>query len=580
MGQCQVAPPSLLLIQLVKLRPMVRPRMRAEGDSRPVSTSKARRVPRGRGSVVQIMLVSGVLAATCGCGPSTATAPAPSELPDSLESLGLYEQPLVDLVPAAGVVRYEINSSSFVDYAQSDFVVKLPPGTSATYAPVGALEFPIGTILAQTLTYPDGAGTGQPRRVETRVLLRREDKWIGLPYVWDESQNEARLELVGARVNVFRRHTGGSLREQRHVVPNFNDCKRCHRIGDAVTPLATTARQLNRSSSAAPQRDNQLAFWESAGLLTGLPAADEVSRLAQWDATDSGTLSDRARAWLEANCAHCHNPQGTARNSGLYLSAAVESPTFIGVLKSPVAAGRGSVGLQFDILPGQPNASILLRRVQSTEPGIMMPEFGRTQEDEEGVALLRAWIETMPPVDMATFAAGTVGLLNELSQSDLAVWAADAIAHGDAVRGERIFVRQELNCTKCHAVRGRGANIGPDLAKLADRATPEHLVESILLPAKVVRDDYRMVTLETTSGQVMIGVLINEDPSQITLRDPYRGDTQVSKTEIVERIEGGTLMPANVVSILRREEFLDLVRYLHDLNLSPGAQPSDGLSGP
>jgi len=497
-----------------------------------------------------------------GCGRPPSNTGVASELPESLEALQLYRGPLVDLVPNNNVIRYEINSASFVDYALSDLVAQLPAGQAANYDPQNVFAFPVGTVLAQTLTYTDGAGVGQPRRVETRVLLKRADKWIGLPYVWNKEQTEARLELVGARVKVFRKNADGTLHAQEHVVPNFNDCKRCHRIGDGVTPLGTTARQLNRSLSAA-QGETQLVHWG----LAGLPASGEIPLLARWNDSASGTLPDRARAWLEANCAHCHNPQGTARNSGLYLSAAIGTSTTFGVLKSPVAAGRGSMGLQFDILPGQPNASILLRRVQSTEPGIMMPEFGRTQVDEEGVALLRAWIESMPPVDLATFAAGAVGIVNELSPADLVTWTADVLAEGNAARGEKVFARQELNCIKCHAVQGRGANAGPDLARLAERATTEHLVESILLPAKVVGDNYQMVTLQTIDGLVVVGVLVREDSSQVVLRDPYHGDTVVSKTDIAERINGGTLMPANVVSMLRREDFLDLVRYLRELNL-------------
>ncbi len=469
-------------------------------------------------------------------------------------------------MPAKGVVPYTLNSTSFVDYAQSNFALRLPAGQKAEYRSEGVLEFPVGTILAQTLTYPDGAGEGKPLHVETRVLLRREDKWIALPYLWNSEQTEARLELVGARVPVQRRGSDGALREQSHVVPNFNDCKRCHRIGPSVTPIGVTARQLNRPVSAGADANDQLVAWQRSGYVSGVPAADQIPRMPCWSDPSTGNLNERARAWLDTNCAHCHNPQGTARNSGLFLTSTVGEATTIGVLKSPVAAGRGSAGLQFDILPGHPRASILLRRIESTEPGVMMPEFGRTQVDEQGVALLREWIESMPAVDLATFAPGAVGFVNELTSADLAVWSSDAMSQGDAARGEAVFSRPELNCIKCHAVRGKGASVGPDLSTLGKRATPEHIVESILLPAKEVRNEYRMVTVQTASGLVVMGVVVVEDPGEIILRDPYRGDTSVAKNDIVDRIEGGTLMPSNVVSLLRREEFLDLVRFLVELN--------------
>lgn len=48
------------------------------------------------------------------------------------------------------------------------------------------------------------------------------------------------------------------------------------------------------------------------------------------------------------------------------------------------------------IVPGAPDASILLYRMESTDPGIAMPELGRATVHKEGVALVRQWIESMP----------------------------------------------------------------------------------------------------------------------------------------------------------------------------------------
>lgn len=104
----------------------------------------------------------------------------------------------------------------------------------------------------------------------------------------------------------------------------------------------------------------------------------------------------RARAWLEINCASCHNPRGPARTSGLFLEYDQLEPTALGVCKPPVAAGRGSGGRAYGIVPGDPDASILTFRIESTELDIKMPELGRNLVDAEGVALIRAWIAAMP----------------------------------------------------------------------------------------------------------------------------------------------------------------------------------------
>jgi hypothetical protein len=57
-----------------------------------------------------------------------------------------------------------------------------------------------------------------------------------------------------------------------------------------------------------------------------------------------------------------------------------------------VAAGRGSGSLRYDIVPGHPNQSILLYRMKTNDPAIAMPEIGREQIHEEGVALIEEWI--------------------------------------------------------------------------------------------------------------------------------------------------------------------------------------------
>jgi hypothetical protein len=130
--------------------------------------------------------------------------------------------------------------------------------------------------------------------------------------------------------------------------------------------------------------------------LAGAPTPDAAPRLPVWDDPHSGTLDARARAWLEINCAHCHNPAGPARNSGLDLTVAQNNPTAWGIMKPPVAAGRGSGGLAYDIVPGKPEQSILVFRTGSTDAGIMMPELGKRLIHEEGLALVREWIAAMP----------------------------------------------------------------------------------------------------------------------------------------------------------------------------------------
>jgi hypothetical protein len=154
-----------------------------------------------------------------------------------------------------------------------------------------------------------------------------------------------------------------------------------------MRPLGPKAWQLNRPYAWWGDAVNQLQHWTETGLLQGGPAElPAVPVTAEW----------RVRAYLDANCAHCHNPIGAADTSALHLN--IESPVdrHYGVCKTPVAVGRGSGDRPYDIYPGRPDDSILLYRMQHADPAIAMPELGRSAIHAEGVAMVRAWIAAMP----------------------------------------------------------------------------------------------------------------------------------------------------------------------------------------
>ena len=166
-----------------------------------------------------------------------------------------------------------------------------------------------------------------------------------------------------------------------------------------MTQETSPERRLRLSEPARPAYpdgpENQLARWTRLGLLEGAPKPSSVAATAAW--TDPALLvADRARAYLDANCAHCHNPSGTANNSGLFLELEQTDPVARGIGKRPVAAGRGAGDLEFNIIPGEPDSSIVIHRMESTEPGVMMPELGRSLVHAEAVALMRQYIAEMP----------------------------------------------------------------------------------------------------------------------------------------------------------------------------------------
>jgi uncharacterized repeat protein (TIGR03806 family) len=343
------------------------------------------------------------LCCTLWCGSGVAQAPPPVNA-----ALLLAEQPAATLAPYhlfldasarqpnGGLVPYTLNTPLFSDYARKFRFVFVPPGMHVAYASSGVLDFPVGTTLVKTFAYPADfrAPDQNVRYIETRLLIHKKAGWIALTYVWNDAQSEAVLKRAGARADVSFVDPAGAPRHIDYEVPNTNQCKQCHSLNNVQVPIGPKARNLNGDFPYATGTENQLAHWSSIGLLTGAPPRDARPQMPRWD-DESASLEGRARAYLDVNCGHCHNRAGLASNSGLYLTYEEADRSALGIEKRPVAAGRGSGGLLFSIAPGHPEQSILLYRMQSTEPGVLMPQIGRTVSDEEGVKLIRDYIASL-----------------------------------------------------------------------------------------------------------------------------------------------------------------------------------------
>jgi len=315
--------------------------------------------------------------------------------PQRLSAWRLYTGDLARLKPNRGVIPYDINTPLFSDYAAKYRFVWMPPGTSATYSDSEVFEFPVGAILSKTFAYPDATYRSGRRLIETRLLVHARTGWVTLPYVWNTSQTEATLDVDADPTTVDWIDPAGRHYTINYTIPNTNQCKNCHGVSKVVTPIGPKARNLNKDYDYPEGRANQLAYWTRIGYLKGAPPPAQAPRLAVWNDPSTGSLDARARAYLEINCAHCHNPRGAGNNTGLYLLAAQSDPLRLGVCKVPVSAGQGSGNLLFDVVPGQPDESILLHRMESTTPKVMMPELGRSVVHREGVALISGWIASL-----------------------------------------------------------------------------------------------------------------------------------------------------------------------------------------
>ncbi|SHF61000.1 conserved hypothetical protein, HNE_0200 family [Microbulbifer donghaiensis] len=323
------------------------------------------------------------------------------------------------LTPNSGVTPYDLNTALFTDYAHKLRTVWMPAGSSAKYGNE-RFDYPVGTVLSKTFYYPKDASGAvvrtddyssdyiegragevldleNVRLIETRILVKRADGWQALPYVWNAEQTDATLEIAGDASRLQLVDASGESAAFTYVVPDANQCAGCHadnHTQKAIMPLGPRARHLNKDYAYATGVQNQLLHWQQIGYLSELPEFDGIPHNADYSDT-SLSLEERARAYLDINCGHCHNPAGAADTSGLMLAHSEQDRRRLGLCKPPVAAGTGSGNRLFAIVPGAPDKSILNFRIESTDPGAMMPELGRSLVHEEGTALLREWVASM-----------------------------------------------------------------------------------------------------------------------------------------------------------------------------------------
>ena len=227
--------------------------------------------------------------------------------------------------------------------------------------------------------------------LETRLLINTDDGWQAISYVWNKEQTDARRAIAGATIPTSFNDSSGEIVDVRYRAPNQNQCKECHQVNKVMTPIGPKPRNMNQSIQYESGAMNQLLYWAAQGWIESTLDASTMH-----DYKDvSASLDGRARAYLDINCGHCHIPGGSADTTGLYLNFTEQNKEKLGVYKKPVAAGRASGNLKYSIVPGHPERSIMIYRMDSLDPGIMMPESGRALADESGIKLITEWINKL-----------------------------------------------------------------------------------------------------------------------------------------------------------------------------------------
>jgi len=189
---------------------------------------------------------------------------------------------------------------------------------------------------------------------------------------------------------------------------------------------------------------------------------------------------------------------------------------------------------------------------------------GEKKEDwKSELASWGRWFgQSFPKEPALPDAAGESAVESKFKLAELAAYLEqDAVkSKADAVRGKLVFAK--ANCIKCHKYGAEGEGIGPDLTQLSKRFKRSEILESILLPSKVISDQYRSSLIMTLDGRTYIGLLAEQggmvtvllqDANKVMLKS---GDIESKFASLV------SVMPEKLMEELTKEEIADLFAYL------------------
>ncbi len=526
-----------------------------------------------------------------------------ADFPKALSQTGLFES-VGDQRPAAGVVPFAINSPQWQDGATSEQWIALPGVSSATLyeqaKPIPGmvnwhnfrLHFPENTVLTKTISL-------EGRRIETQLLHYDGQDWQPYTYAWRDDQRDA--DLVPA--------DGGekeiAVGKEKMLWPLFSrsQCRLCHSAWSEYA-LGFQPEQLNR---AGADGRNQLVSLSELGLMVRvggkgetLPPFDSDAATKELKLVDphdaSQPIEARARAYLHANCGHCHSQGG-----GGAVELRLQYPVKVDEMKAVgVPPARGAFGLAEACIvkPGEPLASTLYFRMSKFGRD-RMPHLGSERPDEAGLKIVEEWIGSLAnaPGRPITGGGESVGVEKPgpgLVPANIEMAFADAQSalvmarkvgrgelsggqskellmavaklpvgpvrdlfegylptdgegrklgssprpasilslQGDRSRGEGLFWSSAVNCGSCHKVGERGAAVGPELSQIAKLRTREDLLDSLLEPSRRIEPQFAAYIARTQDGRILTGLVVKRDASGAVLRDAQNKEHSLAAGEI------------------------------------------------
>ena len=300
--------------------------------------------------------------------------------------------------PSLNVLPYEPASSLFADYAHKKRFVWMPTGTKATYnGDDNVLEFPVGAVLIKTFFYTNVLPSNTSKLIETRLLIRKASGWKAYDYIWNDTQTEANLETTNDGTFIPITFVENNVtRSFTYKTPSQTECLTCHKInpnetGEITIPIGPKPQNLNTLFNYTTGSQNQLAKWKSVGYIGSDVPATINSTIDYKDTSKS--LEQRARSYIDINCAHCHRDGGHCDYTPQRFNFSNTNLDTFGVCLTPLFTIPGA---PFVINGGDADRSELMKRINTTEGELKMPIIGRNLIHEEGVELMTQWINSLP----------------------------------------------------------------------------------------------------------------------------------------------------------------------------------------
>jgi uncharacterized repeat protein (TIGR03806 family) len=338
-------------------------------------------------------------------GPEVSVGAEPHQ---NLSEYNFFVGPMKNLSPARRVLPFKPVSELFTDYAHKKRFVWMPEGTSASYDGDGrVLNFPVGTILIKNFYYTTIQPGNTTKIIETRLLIKENEAtteasgWEVYNYIWNDEQTDAVLDSAGfGGIVPITFVENGEVKSANYRIPSTSQCRTCHkRIQDGfetIQPIGPKPQNLDFALNYGTKSlavKNQLKKWQDVGYLDGSLPQIIHAMVNYKDATQP--LDLRARSYLDINCAHCHRDGAHCDYIALRFNYDNPNPSLLGICMTPIESFGGN---PFIVTAGSSEQSEMIVRVSATDESVMMPIIGRTLVHEEGVQLLRDWIDSLDPV--------------------------------------------------------------------------------------------------------------------------------------------------------------------------------------